>query len=978
MLKAIKINFVILLISFHLAGYADDPKEFTPIEDRAKIPILTPSLANRQSEKIRLNNGLEAYIISDPRADSSSAVITVKTGSWEDPEGYPGTAHFLEHMLFLGTKKYPKESDYDRYIAEHGGQSNAFTNNEHTSYAFTVDNKAFPGALDRFASFFKEPLFNPSGVSRELQAIDQEYAQNLEDDDIREYYVLKTLAHPSHPLHAFGMGNSLSLKKVSQEVLKAWYDTHYSANRMRLAVTSNLPMDQLRALVVEDFKDIPNKDILPFDIKTPMFPDSLKEHIIYIEPLKNVRKLTLVWELPPKFAGMRETKPEDIVCYVLGHEGEKSLLSNLKKSKYADSLNCASDIYGGSNSILALEIDLTDAGVRNVDTVILRCFEALADFRKTGPLQYLFDDLHKVSIIDYEYQPKEDSLDYLLKEAIWLGREDMSTFPEQSQVINKFDPAATQDLINFLTPQNCIITVMAPKNLTGVTTDRKEQWLDVSYSVLPVPKETLQEWEGAKPNPDIELPAPNLLIPEKLTIVNSMVAATTNPEYAPIPHPNHILDSESGSVFFAPDTFFAVPEISWTFEIKTPSIQYSSVESTVLGDLYVKYVEEALNPYSYPASMAGLDFDITLTENGFELSIEGYNDKAELLFTDIIDTIKELHPREQQFKLYKEILIRDYQNSLLDKPFYQVFDILKNILYKDYPTNQAKLQAIRKITFDQFEAFCESLFNKTYVEGMLYGNMSEAEAKQISNLLLDTLGSKPYPKSEQLKKAVLMFPKDKGPYYLEYKTKTQGNAALLVIQCEPFSFKNRAAQQILMQGMREPFFTSLRTIQQTGYIVTNQPQEVERHLFDIFAVQSNTHEGRDLIARFELFIEGFMQEIAKSEITLERFNTIKNALLKDLRQPAKNISEMGALLTKLAFDYEADFNWMDKRIAGFTDLTYEEFLELSRNCMSKNNKQRLGIILTGSIPYETTLQYKKINNLAQLRKLSQYKEQEKK
>ena len=64
-------------------------------------------------------------------------------------------AHFLEHMLFLGTKKYPNKSHYCRFITEHGGTYNAFTSNDATSYMFAIDNKAFAQAIDRFASFFK-------------------------------------------------------------------------------------------------------------------------------------------------------------------------------------------------------------------------------------------------------------------------------------------------------------------------------------------------------------------------------------------------------------------------------------------------------------------------------------------------------------------------------------------------------------------------------------------------------------------------------------------------------------------------------------------------------------------------------------------------------------------------------------------------------------------------------------------------------
>lgn len=70
-------------------------------------------------------------------------------GSLSDPDDLPGLAHFCEHMLFLGTEKYPCENEYNKYLSEHGGGSNAATSSEHTTYYFDVVPEHFEGALDR-------------------------------------------------------------------------------------------------------------------------------------------------------------------------------------------------------------------------------------------------------------------------------------------------------------------------------------------------------------------------------------------------------------------------------------------------------------------------------------------------------------------------------------------------------------------------------------------------------------------------------------------------------------------------------------------------------------------------------------------------------------------------------------------------------------------------------------------------------------
>ena len=86
-------------------------------------------------------------------------------------------------MLFLGTAKYPGEDDYEQFLGQYGGMSNAYTDMEDTNYFFSVTttsnanqtSAALAGGLDRLAQFFLAPNFNASAVDREIQAIDSEY-----------------------------------------------------------------------------------------------------------------------------------------------------------------------------------------------------------------------------------------------------------------------------------------------------------------------------------------------------------------------------------------------------------------------------------------------------------------------------------------------------------------------------------------------------------------------------------------------------------------------------------------------------------------------------------------------------------------------------------------------------------------------------------------------------------------------------------
>ena len=93
-----------------------------------------------------------------------------------------GVAHFLEHMLFQGTSKYPSENEYSQYMQQNGGYNNAFTSRTDTNYHFNCSNEAFEGALDRLAQFFISPSFKESSTQREVNAVDSEFNQALQSD----------------------------------------------------------------------------------------------------------------------------------------------------------------------------------------------------------------------------------------------------------------------------------------------------------------------------------------------------------------------------------------------------------------------------------------------------------------------------------------------------------------------------------------------------------------------------------------------------------------------------------------------------------------------------------------------------------------------------------------------------------------------------------------------------------------------------
>ncbi|KAL7538426.1 hypothetical protein ACHAXR_012769 [Thalassiosira sp. AJA248-18] len=262
----------------------------------------------RQYRAITLPNQLTVLLASDPTTDIEAASVHVRAGHFDDPPNRAGLAHFHEHMLFLGTEKYPKEEEYEDFLGRNGGMSNAYTDMEDTNYYFNVspldhgeDNDddddseegqeekvvsgtsaALSGSLDRFAQFFISPLFDESMLERELRAVNSEYLNGRTADNWRNFQLLKHGASHDHPFSKFGCGNYNTLTdggdaslKTEQEgedgddsggdvdffgggtsprehLIKFWTEKYHAGN-IRLCVVGRASLDDLQKTVESAF-----------------------------------------------------------------------------------------------------------------------------------------------------------------------------------------------------------------------------------------------------------------------------------------------------------------------------------------------------------------------------------------------------------------------------------------------------------------------------------------------------------------------------------------------------------------------------------------------------------------------------------------------------------------------------------------------------------------------------------------------------
>lgn len=912
------------------------PLHYTPVEDTANLPLLNPTLSERKQLKLRLDNGMECLLISDPKADQSAASVRVGVGSWHDPAEYPGMAHFCEHMLFMGTKKYPSDNEFFSLVSDYSGTTNAFTAPDRTVYMFAAQTNGFLGLLDRFAHFFIDPLFNPANIARELHAVDQEFAKNLEHDGWREYMVFKETGNQNHPNHQFSIGNSETLSHIPQSALASWHQNSYSSDRIHLVIYSPLSLEMLKEKVIPLFNQVPKSSTTLQAVQGPVTSPEQIGHITYIKPIKNRQSLTLSWELPTELADDPSHSAE-MLAYALQSGQAHSLYEWLKTKQLIDSMSVEVDDVGGrKNRLFQISLELTRKGIEALDTVALHCFEALQSFRTEAFPSYLFEERNNMSQLNYQYQERKDPFDYVAKVGDSIGKEELTTYPRKLLLGQELDVKKMQTLLSTLTPASAAVTLMAPTELMKVTLDRKEPWFQVDYTIRPIPDAWIKKWQKAQANANIQIAPPNPFLPGALSIA---------PEGANTPE--LIAKDELGTAYYVRSSEFGGPETIYRLHILTPALD-STPKSSVFASLYLDHLTDLLHPTLAAASSAGLHASFDMSRFAIHVTISGYSPKAPLLLQDIATQMPLNPPTPEQFAIYMARHEKKYANGQKELAVQQGKELLDSLLTPSRSTRQEKLEALHAITYEEFLAFYDKLFEKTYIQGLFAGNITLQEAESAWLDVVHVLSKAPYPVEMHEETKVLHLAAEKGPYRIDQNIGVQGNATLLLLDQGSFSFPNRAAQEILASAIHEPFFSELRSKQKTGYIAQSVATEEGGRLFQTFYVQSNSHQPEDLLFRFEQFLEEYDTALT-DHISLERFETLKTSAISSIKTRFRNLSAKATLWDWLAFERDGNFNFVTERIEGLEALSYDEFQDFAHTILNRKNRKRLAICMEGKL-----------------------------
>ncbi|KAL8129849.1 hypothetical protein V2J09_019004 [Rumex salicifolius] len=817
----------------------------------------------------------------------AAAAMCVGMGSIADPPEAQGLAHFLEHMLFMGSAEFPDENEYDSYLSKHGGSSNAYTETEHTCYYFDVKREFLKGALKRFSQFFISPLVKSEAMDREVLAVDSEFNQVLQNDGCRLQQLQCHTTLPGHPYNRFAWGNKKSLIDAMEKgidlrdrILKM-YNENYHGEVMKLVVIGGESLDVLEDWVLELFSDI--KLGRPVQTKASSGSPIWNAGKIYrLEAVKDVNILDLSWKLPCLQKEYKK-KPEDYLAHLIGHECRGSLHNFLKSKGWMTSISAGVGDDGLCRSSVAfifnMSIHLTDSGLEKVHEIIGYVYQYLKLLRQTPPQEWIFKELQDIGNMDFRFVEEQPHDDYATDLA-----ENLHIYPAEHVIYGEYaykewDKEMIVHLLNYLTPENMRIDVVSKlsDNSGGVL---QEPWFQSQYMEEDVSPSLIELWrDPPKIDASLHLPSANDFIPTNFYLHADNISG----DVETTSHPVCVLDEPMMKFWHMLDDTFKLPRANTYFRM-TLKDAHASVESCLLTELFVNLLKDELNEIIYQASIAKLETSVSLVSDKLELKVYGFNDKLPVLLSKILTVAKSFMPTEDRFKVIKESLERNLRNSNM-KPLNHASYLRLQVLCKRFYDADEKMCCLKNLGLADLQAYIPKLLSEVYIEGLCHGNMLEEDVVKISNIFKN-FSEKPLPVEMRHGENILCLPPQANLVRdVPVKNKSELNSVVeLYYQIEQDnrddSIRIKALSDLFDEIVEEPLFDQLRTKEQLGYVVECSSRMTYRTFGFCFCVQSSEYDPIYLQDRIDNFISGIKDLLAGLDD--ESFESYKGGLIAKL------------------------------------------------------------------------------------------------
>ncbi|WP_413732030.1 pitrilysin [Sodalis sp. RH20] len=866
----------------------------------------------RQYQAVRLANGMTVLLVSDKQAVKSLSALAVPVGSLENPDDQLGLAHYLEHMILMGSKKYPQPENLAEFLKKHGGDHNASTASYRTAFYLEVENNALEPAIDRLADAIAEPLLDPGNADKERHAVDAELTMARANDGLRMAQIRAETMNPAHPGSRFSGGNLDTLRDKPgsnlHQALKAFYHRYYSANLMVSVIYGNQPLPELARIAAATYGRVANRHATVPKITAPAVTKKQTGVLIHYQPVQPQKMLRIEFPITNNSQAFR-SKTDTYISYLIGNRSPNTLADWLQKQGLADAIDAGADpMVDRNGGVFAIATSLSDKGLRQRDEVVAAIFSYLKTLREQGIQRQYFDEIAHVLEQDFRYPVITRNMDYIEWLVDSMLRVPVQHVLDSAYVADRYDPKAIAARLDGMTPDKARIWFISPDE----PHNKSAYFVNAPYQVDKIPAQRLTLWRQTQPHIQLSLPALNPYIASDF----SLIKATAAPAY-----PQLLIDEPGLRLRYMPSRYFAdVPRADITLNFRNPAVM-ASARNQVLYSLNDYIASQDLAELSNQAYVGGISFS-TYENDGLTIKASGYTQRLSQLVLSLVERYATFTPTVDQLLQAKSWYRQQLDGTEKEKPYAQAMIPVKVLSALPYVERDERRALIDGMTVQDVIDYRETLFKPTALDMLVVGNMTPQQATELSAQLKKQIGWT----GTQWRRA------DKvqitRPQLAVMQKQGGSSDAALSAAYVPAGYdriQGMANSYMLAQIVESWFYQQLRTQEQLGYAIFMVPVFVGDQGGIGFVLQSGTRQPAYLYQRYQAFFpeaERRLRAMAPAD-----FEQYKQGIISQLLQQPQTLAEEVGQYTD---DIERDnlsFDTRAKVVAALRQMTLAQLAD---------------------------------------------------
>lgn len=407
-------------------------------------------------KKYQLKNGLTVLHVESHKSPVVSIQMWVRTGSADEKKGEEGLSHFIEHLVFKGTKKFGV-GEIASIIEGSGGQLNAYTSFDQTVFYVTISKSFVDTGLEAISEMMGFPSFDEVEIDNEREVVIEEIKRGMDNPHRQASRQLFSTVYKKHPYRLPVIGFAENIRKVSREKILSYYHSRYVPDNMTLLVVGDIESKEIKAKVKAYFGGFE-----PYKLKKVKREREPKQNT----PRTTIKKaefqeslMYLSWPLPS--AKHKDIPAIDVLTLILGQGDSSRLSRRIKLEKGLVNYIGSSSFTPQDDGFLAISASTSP---QKVEAVFAGVNEVLREFVENPPT----DEEMKKALINFnseEYYSMEtvDGMASKVGTYEHLFR-DYRHFREFMKEVNNL---TVKDLVRvakkYMKPEKLSVVVMTPE-----------------------------------------------------------------------------------------------------------------------------------------------------------------------------------------------------------------------------------------------------------------------------------------------------------------------------------------------------------------------------------------------------------------------------------------------------------------------------------------------------------------------------------